>query len=285
MGSVAPREGSTGVNRRFTQTVTWDVPGPENWNVLGTIDYRLRADGRVVFWLRWDQATNLFQLLDANGNPAGPQFSGGTPFLLGNDLVRLDLEGTEGRGSGPTGLRATLTLPLLFADALNGKTLTVELSGTNDFGAVDQFRQVGSIAVGAGQGAGPVGANNDAHEDEGGRVRQDKDDHRPPSEQAQRERERTNRSGKSDVSIEGNVVAVEKAPELNSLLVTVALTRDEIQVVQVPCSGSAGAVECYDIRVGDYLEADGYQHGVGDRDDFFVASDGIEVTRDGRKVK
>ena len=37
--------------------------------------------------------------------------------------------------------------------------------------------------------------------------------------------------------------------------------------------------------MGDYLEADGYQNGVGDPNTYFVASDGVEVTRNGKKVK
>ena len=55
-------------------------------------------------------------------------------------------------------------------------------------------------------------------------------------------------------------------------------------MVQVPCSGD-GRDRCPDIQVGDYLEADGYQNGVGDPNCYFVAADGIEVTRHGRRVK
>jgi hypothetical protein len=40
-----------------------------------------------------------------------------------------------------------------------------------------------------------------------------------------------------------------------------------------------------DIRVGDYLEADGYQNGIGDPNTYFVAADGVEVTRNGRRVR
>ena len=44
-------------------------------------------------------------------------------------------------------------------------------------------------------------------------------------------------------------------------------------------------LSCPDIELGDYLEADGYQNGVGDPDSYFDAEDGIEIWRHGKKVK
>jgi hypothetical protein len=63
------------------------------------------------------------------------------------------------------------------------------------------------------------------------------------------------------------------------------MTRKETLVVQVPCVVKSDGLACPDIRVGDYLEADGYQNGVGDPNNYFVATDGIEVWRNGKKVK
>ena len=102
------------------------------------------------------------------------------------------------------------------------------------------------------------------------------------TETERQQRERTNRGGKDDVHTEGQVVAVDKAPDGKSLLVTVVLVREERLVVQVPCFGDG---TCYDIQVGDYLEADGYQNGVGDPNSYFVASDGVTVRRNGKQVK
>jgi CSLREA domain-containing protein len=271
VGTVTPRDATAAVGEVFTHVLNWDVPGPESWNALSTVQYRLRTDGKVVFWVRWDQTTNLFQLLDANGDPVGPPVAGGTPSEIGNGDVTLDLGKLNGRGSGPSGLRATLTLPLVFAESLLGKVLTVDMSGSNDFGAVDPFRGVGTIRV-----AGSVAqTTNPKNEDE--------DDEKPKETEEQRQqRQHTNAGHRGDVTIEGNVVAVEKAADGKSLLVTIALTRSETQVVQVPCFGDG---TCYDIRAVDYLEADGYQNGVGDPNDWFVAADGVEVTRNGRKVK
>ena len=77
----------------------------------------------------------------------------------------------------------------------------------------------------------------------------------------------------------------ERAPDGKSLLVTIALTRNETLVVQVSCAADGATITCSDIQVGDYLEVDGYQNGVGDPNSYFVASDGIEVTRNGKRVR
>ena len=129
------------------------------------------------------------------------------------------------------------------------------------------------------QSAGSVNDPNNSGHDE-------KQDEKPKETEEQRQqRERTNTGHRGDVTIEGNVIAVERPEGANYLLVTIALTRQETQVVQVFCFGSGSAITCPDIRVGDELEADGYQNGVGDPNTWFVASDGVEVTRNGRKIK
>jgi hypothetical protein len=265
VGALTPRDAAASVGQPVTQTVTWDVPGPLNWGSLTTIDYRLRDGGRVVFWLRWDQATNLFQLLDQNGNPAGPAFAGGIPFLLGDELVRLDLAGAEGRGSGPTGLRATLTLPLVIGEGLNGRVLTVELSGSSDFGATEPFRAVGTIAVGSTSEGGP---NNGGHEDEGGRVHREKDDRRPPSEQQRLERDQTNRGGSDDYHTEGNVV--ETRCEADPPSATIANRDGLVRVVLLGDTRS----QCGTLRAGQYLEVDGTKV-----DEGLFEAETIEVSR------
>jgi hypothetical protein len=105
------------------------------------------------------------------------------------------------------------------------------------------------------------------------------DEKKKETEEQRQQRERTNRSNKSDYATEGNVLAVERLPDGKHLLVTIGLTRSEKLTVQVTCVD----LKCPDIRVGDYLEADGYQNGVGDPNDYFIAED-ITVRRGGKKV-
>ncbi|MFN8637750.1 MAG: right-handed parallel beta-helix repeat-containing protein [Chloroflexota bacterium] len=152
---LTPHTATVRVDEPFTQTLTWDVPNVEAWRALQSIDYRLRGPTGIVFWLRWDQVTNLFQVLDANGSPVGPAFQGGTPFTLGTRVVTLDLSRTSATGSGPTGQRVTLTLSLTFGRGPLGRSLAVEASATDDLGTVDPFRQVGTLLVDHGRGPAP----------------------------------------------------------------------------------------------------------------------------------
>jgi CSLREA domain-containing protein len=100
------------------------------------------------------------------------------------------------------------------------------------------------------------------------------------TEEQRQQRQHTNAGHRGDVSTEGNVVAVERASDGKSLLLTIGLTRQQTLVVQVICPDAT----CPDIRVGDYLEADGYQNGVGDPNGWFIAEQ-VTVLRNGKRVK
>jgi hypothetical protein len=107
------------------------------------------------------------------------------------------------------------------------------------------------------------------------------DSPKPKTEEQRQQEQRTNRSGKDDVHTEGNVLAVEQPAGASYLLATIALVRNETLVVQVPCREQV----CPDVRMGDYLEADRYQNGVGDPNSYFVASDSFTIWRNGQRVK
>jgi CSLREA domain-containing protein len=241
---LSPSSGNAGVNQTFTQRVTWDVPNVENWHALQTIDYRLRTDRRILLWVRWDELTNLFQPLDEKGNPVGPPLPGEAAITVGSAGVTLDLAGTSGRGSGPTGQRATLVFPLTFGETLQGQTIQVELSATDDLGTSDPFKQVGSIVVGGVAQSAP-------DPDDGGKVQKDKD--APPrlTDQQRQEKERTNRLGRDDYRTEGNLLATSCDADQPS--VTIA-NRDGTVVVTL--LGEAQAV-CGSLYPGQYLELDG----------------------------
>jgi hypothetical protein len=103
------------------------------------------------------------------------------------------------------------------------------------------------------------------------------------TEEEQQQAQRTNDSGHDDIHTDGNVVGVVRSSDGASMLVTIALGPGggERLIVLVPCSSG----KCPDIRVGDYLEEDGYQNGVGDPNSYFVAADGLTVWRNGHAVK
>lgn len=122
-------------------------------------------------------------------------------------------------------------------------------------------------------------ANNQSRE------RTNEDERMQRTEEQIRNEQLTNAGHRGDVSTEGNVIAVERAPDDAYVLVTIGLTRKETLVVQVWCTRGSVAFICPDVHPGDYLEADGYQNGVGDANAYFVAPDGITVTRNGKRVK
>jgi hypothetical protein len=112
---------------------------------------------------------------------------------------------------------------------------------------------------------------------------EDDDDKKPRRTEDQIVNEQhSNTGGRDQYHTEGHVAAVERPDGADYLLVTIALGPGgrERLIVQVPCLRGM----CPDIRVGDYLEADGYQNGVGDPNTYFVAADAIEVWRDGRNI-
>jgi len=109
----------------------------------------------------------------------------------------------------------------------------------------------------------------------------DDDDKRTKETEEQRQqRQHTNAGHRGDVTTEGNVLTMEQTPDGKHLLVTIGVTKNETLVVQISCPGE----RCPDVRVGDYLEADGYQNGVGDPNTYFIAED-MTVLRNGKRVK
>ena len=238
--SLSPANGTAQPGVPYVLTYRWDVPPPQNWAALQSLDLRLRADGQIVFGVRWDHVTDLFQLLGANGAPRGPQIPAGIQFPLGSGPVQLDLAGTRAQGTGITGTGAILTLPLLISESLAGKVLAIEVSAVGDAGNADPFVQAGTITV-AGVAAGPATKADDQE-----------DDVRRLTETQRQQKERTNRLGLDDERTEGDVVAVRCADgpyrEVDIAnrdgVVTLRLIRD-------------AASECERIDPGDYLEADG----------------------------
>lgn len=238
--SLSPANGTAAPDQAYTLTYRWDVPRPENWAALQSLDLRLRVDGQVVFGVRWDHVTDLFQTLDANGAPRGPLVSVGVPLILGSGPARLDLERTRSQGTGLTGTGAILTLPLLISPSLAGKTLVIEVSAIGDTGNADPFTRAGSITVAGVASAGVAPQSDD-----------DEDDVRQLTETQRLQRSRSNQSGLDDERIEGDVLAVRC--DLQPREIDIA-NRDG--VVKLKLRRDA-AGDCSHVAPGDYLEGDG----------------------------
>jgi uncharacterized repeat protein (TIGR01451 family) len=102
----------------------------------------------------------------------------------------------------------------------------------------------------------------------------DKEDERRRklTEERRQQLERTNQHGLDDYRTEGNVIEVNFIVEQPFAIVAM---RDGPQRIILPCKGG-----CPDVKVGDYLEADG----VKENEQLFYAEN-VTLIRNGKKVK
>jgi hypothetical protein len=193
--------------------------------------------------VRWDQLTDLFQLLDVNGNPVDPFLLAGTPVLLGDGPVKLDLGNTRRESTGVTGQRVSLTLPLIVQSSLAGKVLQIEVSGVGDADNRDPFVVIGTINVG---GAAQAVSDND---------RREKEEEKPLTELGRLKKARSNDGGFDDEQTEGNVMAVRC--QMNEIDIG---GMDGIVVLKL--RGNSRGI-CQYVKVGDYVQVDGEKENEG----------------------
>jgi hypothetical protein len=141
-------------SKPFQLNYLWRVPPDENWHDIQTLDLRVRENGEVVFWVRWSESDDTFQLIDPrNAQPRGSAFPAGSNHVLETRAVALDLRDSSSTGSGPTGLEVTLHLALTFKHKSHrDEPFQIEVTGTNDAGDTQPFAAAGAIIVNAGKG-------------------------------------------------------------------------------------------------------------------------------------
>jgi hypothetical protein len=147
-------------------SIEWTVPAGKVWRDLESIDLRLRHGGGVDLWVRWDEATNAFTLVEperkprnhprrgrkrdngpSTGVPVGEPAQPGSDTVLETKQARLHLDGTTVEGSGPTGQTVTLNLSVSFPIKSAGHAYVVEVAATSDSGDDDAFVGTGSIRI------------------------------------------------------------------------------------------------------------------------------------------
>jgi len=138
--TVSPQDG-------VTYTLEWTVPAPLTWHDLRSLDLRLRDEREMAIWLRWDEASNSFRLVNPAGNTYGPSRRPGEAAVLAGRLARLDLEETQVVGGGPTSPQVTLTLDLKLDSRARGRTFVVEVAGLDDAGHQDALTPAGTLTV------------------------------------------------------------------------------------------------------------------------------------------
>jgi uncharacterized delta-60 repeat protein len=144
---LSPTDATIREGERLTYDFAWTVPEPFNWHDLQSLELRILDGADAIFWLRFDEATGSFTVLDpvtrrqSGGHPAG------TPGWLQSHEVSFDLGDARVIGSGATGPHVTLRLPLSFGRRHVGRQLTVEVRSTDDAGLIDPFTEAGTLKV------------------------------------------------------------------------------------------------------------------------------------------
>jgi hypothetical protein len=130
--------------------LTWITPTV--WTDLASLDLRFvgASDGKVIFWVRWDQASNTFTLVDTDGTATGRPAAPGSSEILQTGNAVLHLDQTTVVPGGPTAPDVTLTLAMTFKSEAAGQAQTdyrVEVNATDDFGRAQGFAQGGTLRV------------------------------------------------------------------------------------------------------------------------------------------
>jgi hypothetical protein len=141
------------------------VPPDQNWHDLKTLDLRVVErdnddkgrnghDDELLFWVRWSEVANTFQLVSPKtGQPHGQAFPAGSNHVLETEDVVLDVKNSSSQGSGPTGQEVTLHLALTFHEkSERDEPFTIEVTAADDHGQTQPFLALGSVAVGPPKG-------------------------------------------------------------------------------------------------------------------------------------
>jgi Tol biopolymer transport system component len=158
--TLAPADATVEAGDRLAYTLTWTHP--ENWHDLQTLHLRLASDDGTIAWVRWDEASNTFSLLDPETRQFGPAGAPGSDKKLRAGVATLELADTTVVGSGPTGRSVTLTLRLRLAPQTPPGNYHVELLATDDHGNAQGFDQAGVLRlISRNEGAHGAGGTED----------------------------------------------------------------------------------------------------------------------------
>lgn len=152
--TIEPGEGSpAGVPTRFHLAWTHTT---ETWRAMNEMDMRLVDGETIPLWIRYqesrDEAGNdssrLF-LLNADGTPAGSGLFGEAK-ILENETARIDLSQATFTGSGDSGSRIAVDIPVVFkAAAVQEEAYTIEMFGVDDLGGEQGPDVMGSLTISA----------------------------------------------------------------------------------------------------------------------------------------
>jgi hypothetical protein len=144
--TLSPKNARIDPGAPQTFELTWTVPDERVWRTLDTIELRLRKGRDTALWIRWDEASNSFCLVNDNGT-CGQSGAPGSAQLLDSPIATLNLGATGVQGSGPTGQSVTLKVALSFKPQAAGETYTLDAGATDDDGRHDDFKHAGTLKI------------------------------------------------------------------------------------------------------------------------------------------
>ena len=167
---LSPADARAQVGETLNYTLDWTVPPNLVWRNLKSLDLRLRNENgnghHNALWLRWDEASNRFSLCSQVGGddvkddaPAhqaikrapvcgAGELPGSASFLV-TPYVMVDMSQAAVIGSGPTGQRVTIKLPLRMLGKSAEHKYRIELAAADDFGNEDAFIAASTLQVDA----------------------------------------------------------------------------------------------------------------------------------------
>ncbi|HEV8437728.1 MAG TPA: SBBP repeat-containing protein [Methylomirabilota bacterium] len=130
--------------------LTWITPTV--WQELAALELRFvgSADGKVIFRVRWDQASNTFVLVADDGAPTGRAVAPGSTEILQTGNAVLHLDQTTVVTGGAIAPDVTLTLAMTFKSEAAGqdyRDYRVEVLATDDGGRQQGFTEAGTLRV------------------------------------------------------------------------------------------------------------------------------------------
>jgi len=145
---LSPATATVRPNEPLTYILNWTTPGP--WRTLNTIELRILREGEdehaAIFWLRYEEATNSFSLMNPATGQLSPRLTPGQSGQFETQFATLYLDQSVVQGSGPTGHTVTLWLTVSFKQQ-GDYDRKVQLRATDDLGHVQGWDPAGTLKV------------------------------------------------------------------------------------------------------------------------------------------
>jgi hypothetical protein len=142
---LSPEDAVVTAGDALTYALSWTVP-TGSWRNLDSLELRI-GEGGSVAWVRFDETTRTFAVVDPSSGRAGPAFAGGGPGVLPSGGAHVRLADTSFVTAGPDSPEVTLLLTLSFDEAAVGGTYPVEVQATSDDGEATGFERRTAVTV------------------------------------------------------------------------------------------------------------------------------------------